>query len=389
MKKILIIKNILSPYRVHFFNLLDEQLVDKGIEFKVVLTASSEGNRNWHYEDYKLRYSLLLKNFSIQIFNRYLHFGFGLNKLINDFKPDLVILAGYYYLPNHLTLLSKRKNIQYKTIFWSESNNLSLDSTHPILSRIRQVLRNYVYQRVDGFMSPGMYSDEFINKLSKGQPIIRIPNLINNENFLQMSLSNFNAEEFKSFHKINSFRFILFTSSRLEHIKGIIEMIKKISNSIYRDEIVYVIAGEGSLKAQILNLAEDLKVNVRLVGYLDEVNLVRFHSISYCFVLSSLSDASPLSVIEALWMTKPLLLSKFVGNAPETLVENKNGFLIDVSNDNPAQIDRLLSLDNNEYQKFCRESFRIARTNFDSNLVTSRFIENLMKFDKGVINEYN
>jgi glycosyltransferase involved in cell wall biosynthesis len=164
-------------------------------------------------------------------------------------------------------------------------------------------------------------------------------------------------------------------------------MIKKISNSVYRDEIVYVIAGKGSLKAQILNLAKDLKVNLRLVGYLDEANLVRFHFISYCFVLSSLNDASPLSVIEALWLSKPILLSKFVGNAPETLVENKNGFLIDMTNDNAAQIDRLLSLDNTEYQEFCSESFRIAKANFDSNLVTKKFIEDLMNFNKGVIDE--
>lgn len=387
MKRILLVKNILTPYRVHFFNLLDEQLGHKDIDFNVVLTASSEGNRTWHYNDYKLHYSILLKNVSIKIFNRYIHIGFGLSKLIKDLKPDLVILAGYYYLPNHFILLSKRKNVKYKTIFWSESNNLALDLTHPILRKIRQILRNYVYMRVDGFMSPGRYSDDFINQLNKGQPIIRIPNLINNENFLQMSRSYFNVEEYKVTHKINSFKYILFTSSRLEHIKGITEMIKKISNSVYRDEIVYVIAGKGSLKTQILNLAKDLRVNLRLVGYLDEANLVRFHSISYCFVLSSLSDASPLSVIEALWLSKPILLSKFVGNAPEALVENKNGFLIDMTNDNAAQIDRLLSLDNNEYQEFCNESFRIAKTNFDSNLVTNKFIEDLMNFKKGVINE--
>lgn len=383
MKSVLIIKNILTPYRVHFFNILNNQLGEKKIKFNVILTAASEGNRSWNYGDYDLDYSILLKNLSFKVFNRYLHFGFGLSKLIDEIDPDLIILAGYYYQPNNLLILNKKYRNNHKIIFWSESNNLAADSTHPLLKKIRFLIRNYVYKRVDGFMSPGHNSDDFINKLSNGQPIIRIPNLIDNNKFLKIYKSSFDVDLFKIEFNINSFKFVLFTASRLERIKGIKEMILKISNSAYRNEIVYVIAGEGSLKSEILSLAEKLSVNIRLVGYVEENKLIKFHTASYCFVLSSLSDASPLSVIESLWLSKPLLLSKFVGNVPETLVENKNGLLMDMTNDSAVEIDKLLSLDEVEYQSYCNESLRIAKKNFDSERKTQNFINDLLNFEKG------
>ena len=47
------------------------------------------------------------------------------------------------------------------------------------------------------------------------------------------------------------------------------------------------------------------------------------------FLLASLRDPCPLSVVEALWMSKPLLISNHCGNISEALVESKNGFSFD------------------------------------------------------------
>ena len=41
------------------------------------------------------------------------------------------------------------------------------------------------------------------------------------------------------------------------------------------------------------------------------------------FLLASLRDPCPLSVVEALWMSKPLLISNHCGNISEALVESK------------------------------------------------------------------
>lgn len=385
LQKILLVKNILTPYRAHFFKILEEDLRKKDIEITVVVTAAREKNRSWKYKDYDLQFTKLLKGFTLTMFNRYLHFGFGLKKITDEINPDLVILAGYYFQPNNLFILLNKNNFNRKYIFWSESNTLGLDTTSSFLKVPRTFIRNFVYKKVDGFMSPGIHSDKFILKLSNNQPIIRIPNLVDDERFLKISSTEFNREEFKQNYLIGTYKFVLFTTARLELIKGILEMIVKISNSVYREEIIYVIAGSGSKDREIREISKNLKVNIRLVGYLTEVDLVKFHIISYCFILPSLVDPSPLSVIEALWLSKPLLLSKFVGNAPEALIDDKNGYLIDMETSSSFEIDKLLSLNKLTYENFCLKSLNIAKTKFNSKIATGNFVKELMTFYDGLL----
>ena len=41
--------NILTPYRLHFFNAMDRELRARGDIFHVLLMAETEPNRNWYY----------------------------------------------------------------------------------------------------------------------------------------------------------------------------------------------------------------------------------------------------------------------------------------------------------------------------------------------------
>jgi glycosyltransferase involved in cell wall biosynthesis len=376
-KNIVIITNILTPYRAHFFKVLETSLKqDKG-SLLVILTASNEDNREWHYDDFDLDFSILLDGVSIKILNVYIHFVFGLNSILRQTKPDFIILGGHYMQPNNILLILKKRYIKSRIFFWSESNNIGVRKNRILLKPLISILRKITYKNVDGFLSPGKYADEFISSLSNGQPIIRIPNLIDNEQFLSLSRKPFDQNEFKLKYLVDGYKFILFTTARLEPIKGILEMIKKLSNSIYREEIVYVIAGSGSIESKIYELALDCNVNVRLVGYLNQSDVIKFHIVSYCYVMPSLIDPYPLSVIEALWLSKPLLISKFVGNTPETLFENHNGFLMNMYDDNAIEVDKLLSLSKEEYHRFCLSSFKYAKMNFDSIKKTKEFMNDL------------
>lgn len=61
MNKILLVTNILTPYRSYFYSLLHHECVIKNIDLKILVTADNEPNRNWKYEDFKQEYTILVK----------------------------------------------------------------------------------------------------------------------------------------------------------------------------------------------------------------------------------------------------------------------------------------------------------------------------------------
>ena len=50
---IAIYTNILTPYRVHFFEGMYEECLSRGDSFRVLVMAATEPNRVWKYEYYK------------------------------------------------------------------------------------------------------------------------------------------------------------------------------------------------------------------------------------------------------------------------------------------------------------------------------------------------
>jgi hypothetical protein len=57
MKKVILLTNILTPYRKFFYDLLFKVFAQQGIDFKVLVTAESEPNRNWKYDELKSEYT--------------------------------------------------------------------------------------------------------------------------------------------------------------------------------------------------------------------------------------------------------------------------------------------------------------------------------------------
>lgn len=51
--------------------------------------------------------------------------------------------------------------------------------------------------------------------------------------------------------------------------------------------------------------------------------MIELYSISDVFVLPSISDANPLTCIEALWTELPLFISENCGNYPEVIEQGK------------------------------------------------------------------
>jgi glycosyltransferase involved in cell wall biosynthesis len=141
-----------------------------------------------------------------------------------------------------------------------------------------------------------------------------------------------------------------------------------------KNRTMIYIAGQGELAEDLKKRAEYNKINLVLLGQINEFLLCEYLAIADFFLLPSLSDPSPLSVIEALWSSKPLLLSKLVGNIHEALVEGFNGFSFDVLNKSDvAVIDNALEMSTEWLKQASKISCTLALERFDSKSEVSKF----------------
>lgn len=108
-------------------------------------------------------------------------------------------------------------------------------------------------------------------------------------------------------------------------------------------------------------------MNVRLLGLKNQEEVRALFKIADIFVLGSMSDANPLTSIEALWMKKPLILSENVGNYPEAVQLGLNGEVFSYSNREEAirKINGILDQEPKWFSQAAEISYKKATSMFD------------------------
>jgi len=100
--------------------------------------------------------------------------------------------------------------------------------------------------------------------------------------------------------------------------------------------------GDGTIKTQVENLAakHNIEKNIVIMGFRSDVS--RLLSLMDVFVLSSISEGHPLSVVEAMAAAKPVVVTN-VGGLPEIVDDGQTGYLVEPKNPS-ALADRILVL---------------------------------------------
>ena len=392
--KILLLTNILSPYRKVFYDKLYYGFQENGVEFTVLVMAENEPNRHWHYDEYKSDYSELLESKTIKISNVCFHFNKNIKKRIQEIRPDIIIASGHYLSPSVFKVIRMKHKLRYKLLFWSESHLDETRSYNSIKLKLRELMRNYIYKKFDGYWYAGEKSRQFIEKYAikqkvkenrkttKNKEYYFVPNLVDNNYYKSsMYVNKSEKEGVCQKYDIPYDHYIFVLSGRLELEKGILPFLKLFYYCNLKNKATIIIMGDGTLKNEIEQWILLYHLNVKLVGYLEQEEMRLLYSIGDCFLLPSISDANPLSCIEALWAGLPLLLSNHVGNYPETVYGGKNGYVFHY--DYPQEvcnlIDKLISSDENWRSTARSISLTIAEETYEPNKVVKNLIENMLK----------
>jgi glycosyltransferase involved in cell wall biosynthesis len=128
-------------------------------------------------------------------------------------------------------------------------------------------------------------------------------------------------------------------------------------------KVKFLISGDGPMKQHLQSLIKEkaLQDKILLLGFVPDLDCV--WSLLDLFVLTSLSEGFPVSILEAFAAGLPVIATN-VGGIPEIIIKGENGFLVEPGQ--PGQIaEKILALLwNKSLHEKMRESARQTAHNF-------------------------
>ena len=121
MKKLVIITNIPSPYRVDFFYYLQENIRD--YEIHILYASRNEDNRAWEIDESKMRNSHFLDSWTLKIPRRYdtkyIHISKGVAAVLKELQPAAVV--GSEYNPTILQAVKYCSRYHVPYVSWTDA----------------------------------------------------------------------------------------------------------------------------------------------------------------------------------------------------------------------------------------------------------------------------
>lgn len=162
-------------------------------------------------------------------------------------------------------------------------------------------------------------------------------------------------------------KIIIGTVGRITHQKNPKLFYKIASYFKSFPNIKFLWIGDGELKHELIS------ENIEITGWLSRNEALEKLKEINIYLSTSLWEGLPLSVLQAMALQKPLILSNCVGNM-DLVKNNYNGFLFKDRNEAIRSIENLLA-DKNLIQNFGENSYKMYKVNFTLN----KMIENYKK----------
>ncbi len=169
---------------------------------------------------------------------------------------------------------------------------------------------------------------------------------------------------------------LLGTIANLYPSKGLEYLITSANALIKKNpRIVFVVIGEGEEREKLEKLIEkyDLKNNFFLIGAIPEA--YKYLKAFDIFVLSSVKEGLPWTILEAMAAETPIVATKVAG-IPEVLEDKSSGLLVESKN--PKQLAKAIKrlLDNKELKKKLANQ---ARKRVEEKLGLQKMVDNIEK----------
>lgn len=186
----------------------------------------------------------------------------------------------------------------------------------------------FVLKNVDALIAPSkLVAEEAIKAGADPTKVHVIPNGVN--------ISRFNpsikGEPIRKRLKIHPGENVVLTISRFHPKKGYTHLVEAIPLVIEEfPEVKFVLCGKGPERQTIVDMVKslDLSKNVVFAGFVDENEKPMYYAAADVFVIPSILETGPVTILEALASSKPVVASR-TGNIAEVVRDKVSGTLVE------------------------------------------------------------
>jgi glycosyltransferase involved in cell wall biosynthesis len=288
----------------------------------------------------------------------------SLNKNLNNYKPDVIFIYGYF------------QKLQRRAKRWAEKNKVRIayisdsESRHQeslVKRYLKSIFLRYYFSKINFFLTVGNANEEYYK--SYGVPESKIIRMHYPIDFLEYS-NSYNQKEvlrnsIRKQYNIPENETVLTVVGKLVRWKNqdhIIDAMKLLeTEGIYS---TLFILGSGEMKEKWEHKAKELKRSkVYFPGFVNIEELPSYYSATDIYVHPSSLEPHSVAISEAIMMGCPVILSNCCGSygITDDVQQEKNGYVFEFGKAEVlAQKIRLLSENVQKRKEFCNYSHKIA-----------------------------
>ena len=324
MKRIVLVTNIPTPYRIPLFNELHRQLKEAGCELIVVFGRNTYERRKWVVDlsgctfDYYILHSKVIGSRSN---NELTTFTFsGLGRMLIRLNPDLVIAPGFSLATMKIWTLSVLRNFEF--IIWT-------GSVGPDGSPLRVAQRKFLVKRASAVVVYGTAARSYIERLGvEGKKVFMGINTVDTAFFHEQT----NALRIAQPDSAVKFLTYVGYLSKRKNVAGLLDTILQLAKK--RTDFILEVIGDGEelplLRQRVKKQGADSRVVFH--GYQQKEALPPFLARSNGFLFQTGFDIWGLVLNEAMAAGVPCVASEQAGAVQDLLQDDANGIALDFSN---------------------------------------------------------
>lgn len=376
--KIVVVHNIPSPYRLHLFEKMYAWLSSRGIGFEVNFMSDmskGHGERPLAWRNPKMSFPhRYWKDCGIGCH----HFNLGLVLKVLLHRQDVLLVGSAFdTFTGILVSIFGRAKVK---IAWTEGNTKTIGK----MNGLKGFVKRLVFSRYDYVAVPGLEGERYIaahqsmTKMKMPKPIL-LPNLVDETRFKPRGMwSQEEIERIRAEIGCSDSSKMCIIPARLEWYKGLLEMLSCLTPEILSDWKI-LIMGSGSLREEVESsiAIRGLSGHIIIKDLIPYSEMPLYYAAADLFLLPSLMDRNPLSVIEAVHSGLPVALSDQVGNVHEGVHDGVNGWVLPVKDSERFGriLNAVFSTDSKTLKRMGEKSYEEIAPFWRSDLAVDRFLQ--------------
>lgn len=319
MKRLVVITEIIAPYRIPVFNALARRA---GIDLHVIFLARTDTSmRQWHVYENEIGFSYqVLSGWRRRVGKYNILLNYNLARALLGSRADVIVCGGYSYLASWQAMAWARRN-RVPFLLWSESTACDQRNGHFLV----ELLKKKFFENCAAFVVPGESASEYLREL--GVPADRIfyaHNAVDIDLFSTLGGQiRGRAQQFRAQLALPA-RYFLFVG-RLIRSKGVMDLLQAYGSipDELRSEVSLVFAGNGPMRAELeVTAREIVPGQVHFAGFVQRDELATYYSLAECLVFPTHSDPWGLVVNEAMACGLPVICTDVAGCAANLIQSN-------------------------------------------------------------------